>query len=361
MNFLTHKKFGIDTNVLLTFLVVGLVSVGILGFKLSKKQACLPFSISSASVSAGKTATFYVGDPVVFVATGGAQDVAWDFGDHTPNLNGNNAKHIYTRDGHYTVAATVNGECVETIQLHVKALENQGTKPTTETIAANPISGPDALTTNSPVTFTSTVKAGKYEWNILNSPIFVTQQTEVASYNFPIAGNLILELKLDGDPAKVYRKQITVLPGKELPVTTAPPAGGGGISQKPPPPVIVNMPPKKEEPVVSNPTTTTTPPVAEVKKDKLLIADAEFQMKFQAVQRGDIDASAFNEFLCDGGQTRVLVENDENKWETVAGICRFFNKNKKIKKIYDVKTERDDKKCVTLIRLKYKTGGFLGL
>jgi hypothetical protein len=163
-------------------------------------------------------------------------------------------------------------------------------------------------------------------------------------------------LKLDGDPTKVYRKQITVLPAKALPTVVPPPPGG--TSQKPPPPIVTVAPPVKKDEPVTNP--TVTPPV-EVKKDKLIIADDEFRLKFEAVQRGEIDASAFNDFLCDGGQTRVLVENKGKEWQTVTSICSFLSKNKKVKKIYDVSTERDDKKCVTLIHLKYKTGGFLGL
>ncbi len=354
-SFLNNTKFGLDKNVITTFLVMVVASIGILGFKLSKKQACTAFAISSASVSAGKTTVFFVGDPVVFVAASrGSQEILWDFGDNTPSQSGNNAKHIYTRDGGYTVLATVNGECVENIQVRIKPLPPMNTQAP-ETVAINPITGQDAPTANMPVIYTSSVKAGKYEWNILNSPAYPTQQTEVANYNFSIAGNLIIELKLDGDPTKVYRKQITVLPAKALPTVVTPPSGG--TSQKPPPPIVtVQEPVKKDDPA----TTVVAPPV-EVKKEKLIIADAEFRMKFEAVQRGEIDAAAFNDFLCDGASTRVLVENKGKEWQTVATICTFFSKNKKVKHIYDVSTERDAKNCVTLIHLKYKTSGFLGL
>lgn len=356
-SFLTNTKFGLDKNVFATFVMLMIIAIVILGFKISKHKVCTPFTISSASVSAGKTTVFYVGDPVVFVATSpNVQDIAWDFGDHTPTQMGNNSNHIYTRDGSYTVSATVNDECIETIQVRIKPIAPVNTQ-SPETIAIDPISGQDAPTANTPVIYTTTVKAGKYEWNVLNSPIFPTQLTQVANYNFPIAGNLIIELKLDGDPAKVYRRQITVLPSKALPQVVTPPIVFGN-GKKNAPIITVQQPinTKKDE---SSNNVATTP--VEVKKEKLLIADDEFRMKFEAVQRGEIEASSFNDFLCDGGQTRVLVENKGKEWQTVTSICSFLSKNKKVKKIYDVSTERDDKKCVTLIHLKYKTSGFLGL
>lgn len=357
-SFLTNTKFGMDKNVFTTFLTLIIVSIVVLGFRMSKKRVCAPFSISSASVSVGKTTVFFVGDPVVFVATSpNVQEISWDFGDNTPTQLGNNAKHIYTRDGNYSISATVNDECTETIQLRIKPLAPINSQ-TAETLAINPISGQDAPSANTPTIYTSTVKAGKYEWNILNSPTYPTQETEIANYNFQIAGNLIIELKLDGDPNKVYRKQITVLPSKILPIIAPPPPvkGEKNISQTPPPIVTVVVPPKKVDGVPL----VVQPPV-EVKKDKLIIADDEFRLKFEAVQRGELDASAFVDFLCDGTGTRVLVENKGKEWQTVATICTLFSKNKKIKRIYDVTTDRDNKNCVTLIHLKYNTRGFLGL
>lgn len=362
-SFLTNKIFGIEKNVFSTFLILIVVSIVVLGFKMSKNKLCTPFSVSSASVVARRTTVFFVGDPVVFVATSSiVQDITWDFGDHTPSQPGNNLKHIYTRDGNYTISATVNDECTETINIRIKPLAPANTQ-VPETVAVDPIYGQESPTANTPTIYTSSVKAGKYEWNILNSPTYPTQQTEIANYNFLFAGNLIIELTLDGN--KKYRKNITVLPSKALPIVVVapPPVVGSSVSQRPPPPIVtVQVPVKKDEPAAAAVTHTVQPqPLAEVKKEKLLIADEEFRLKFEAVQRGDINASAFVDFLCDGTATRVLVENKDREWQTVATLCTLFSKNKKIKRIYDVTTERDDKKCVTLIHLKYKTSGFLGI
>ncbi|MEO7309888.1 MAG: PKD domain-containing protein [Chitinophagaceae bacterium] len=364
--YLSNTRFGIDKNVLATMFVIGVLAVGLLAFKLTRKETCSPFSITSASVSSGKSVDFYIGDPVNFTAMVESDDqVAWDFGDHTPDDIGNTARHIYTRDGNYTITATVNGNdnCKQTVALHIKPVVMRTGTESGGVLETNPIIGQDAPTAGIPASYTCTVKAKMYEWSILNSPIYPAQNTETAGYNFIVQGPQILELKLDGDPTKVYRKQINVLAAPPPAINTSPGGGsskGGGSSPVSVPPVLPPVIPvdmgKKEDPKKEDPVIEKKP---EEPKPKMIVADEVFRMRFEAVARGEINAAGFDDVLCNGGGTRVLVENDNNKWETVAGICQLFYRNKKIKKIWDVVTERDSKNCVTLIRLKYKKGGFL--
>ncbi|MES2774743.1 MAG: PKD domain-containing protein [Bacteroidota bacterium] len=362
--YLANTRFGIDKNVVTTMLVLIVVSAGLLAFKLSKKETCKPFTISSASISSGKSVDFYIGDPVNFTAVVESDDqVAWDFGDHTPDDLGNTIRHIYTRDGNYTITATVNGRCIQTLALHVKPVKIRNPGDAADQIQTNPIMGQDAPTAGTMAAYICTVKAKMYEWSILNSPIYPSQNTESASYNFIVPGPQILELKLDGDPTKVFRKQINVLAAIQPSVVPNPrdnKGGGGGAPVVLPvdlPPVIPVDMSKREE--AKKPDPVTEKPLEkpiEKPKEKLLVADEVFRMRFESVVRGELNVAGFDDILCEGGATRVLVENDGNRWETVAGLCQLFYKNKKINKIWDVRVNRKADRCVDLIYLKYKKG-----
>ncbi len=348
--YLTNTRFGIDKNVLLLMSILCLLSVGLMAFKLSKKDICTPYTVVSSSVVKGKSTSFYIGDPVIFNAAGHDLDeLTWDFGDQTPNATGNNVQHIYTRDAAYTVTATLNGKCDQVLKLVINPIKKEDNNAVVE----NPIIGPDNAIAGTLVPFTCNIKATQYAWSVLNSPI-PPQMEQTANISFPIQGTFIVELTLDADPSKVYRQQIIITPKKEEAIKA--PATGPGGGAAPPPPFIPKQ--KEEKPLETKVEEKTVE--APVEKPKVVyLADDGIRANFESVVRGEIDAKAFNEFLCEGGATKVLVTSDNNRWETVESICKLFYRNKKIKKI-SVTTTREGE-CVKTINLKYDKKGFLGL
>jgi len=113
-------------------------------------------------------------------------------------------------------------------------------------------------------------------------------------------------------------------------------------------PPVIAPPPVKEAPA---------PAVSDAPK-MLLIPDEEFKNMLEAVKDGKKDVSAFSSVLCSGAQTKVLV-NDED-WQTFGELCSKIHDNKKYQ-IKSVQSVRNEQNCVTLLKVRYKKKGLLGL
>jgi PKD repeat protein len=325
---------GLDTRVWLSLLIVFVMSCLLLGFRLATKQHCSSFKIEVKGYNNTKPNSYFMGAQITFTAQmPGGGDVIWDFGDHSAKKSGVSVAHTFTAEGNYLVTATVNGQCTETVNINIQQLPQAAATVTTTAEPANPISGPDAPQAAMPINYSCSAPAGSYEWSVVNSPDFPTQKGNIATFTFPTEGSRIIELKLDNDPSKVYRKTIQVLPAAKL-------AENNPMPSPAPQPVVAAPPPPADKPEVKD----NTPKV-------LVIPDEEFKSMFDQVTDGKKDALAFNQFLCSGIQTKVLANDTE--WETVASFCSKIYNHKKIT-IKSVTTVRDEKKCVTIIKVSYK-------
>lgn len=380
----SKTRLGIDIRVWFTFIICFFIAAIVFGFKLATHVSCSPFEIILQGVQAEKSNSFYSGETITFITSNEeSQKVSWDFGDRTPPQQGNKIKHSYLHDGNYTITATVNGTCLQTAIVNISQFTY---KKDVVQVIQNPIIGIDTPFVGDVVEYRSSVKANSYEWSILNTPQFPSQSGDKASYNFPLPGNKILELKLDGDDNKVYRKIIQVLPKKvsTRPATTervkpqdvyipppavkippkilsfAPLSGGKGtvltISGQyftGATAVTIGGIPAASFTVVSPTTITATvgsggsgvitvttkdgtnaitfftfisEAVAPPKPKILIIPDEEFKAMFDQVCNGTKDASAFNPYLCDGDKTKVLANNE---WKTVASFCELLKERRK--------------------------------
>lgn len=354
----TKTRLGLDVRVWLTLLFVGVISVAALSFKMATNVSCEDFSISYGAANASQGSSYYIGETVVFKISSKATNVKWDFGNNL-KAEGNSVKHSFFQPGNYQVSATVNGKCSQFTNVLIRQFYVPKASSPNDA-AQNPISGPDAASAGQQVSFLCIVRAGSYQWTVENSPNFKIQNTVNATFNFPSPGNKTIELKLDNNPQKVYRKTIIVVATNNnvqnaAPIVTPPVVMP---KQKPvaqPSTTQPAAPSVQQQPVATQPAVVTPPPVNT--KKALYAPDQEFQTRFEEVIQGSMDASGFNDILCNGGGTKVFTS--DGGLETVASFCGKIHGNKKYR-INSVKVDRDGKGCVTDIHIDYKKkGGFL--
>ncbi len=329
----TRSRKGIDTRVWLTLITVAVVSVGLLGYKVASDVNCSFFEISVKGYTAGKANSYYLGEELSFATQmPGAKSIVWDFGDRT-KAEGPTVKHSYKSEGTFMVTATINGKCSESISISIRQLTHQPV--TMSATMENPISGPEVIHAGEPVNFTCAATAGTYEWTVLNAPDFPVQSANVATFVFPAPGTRIIELKLDNDAAKVFRKNIQVLPPLEKADATF---QNNNMTQPVLPPPAQNDDDKKDAKEPEAP-------------KSVVIPNEEFVNLLNQATEGKKDVQAFSQFLCNGGQTKVLVNGTE--WETLGSFHQKIYGKKKFD-IKSVETVRDEHNCVTILKVKYK-------
>lgn len=334
-NIYTHTAVNLDRRIWITLLIVGLLSMGLFAYKIADNVKCTPFDIDVKGYSAGKKNSFYLGQTIEFKTTyTGKETIVWDFGDKG-TAKGIAVKHSYQHEGNFIVSATVNGKCVETLNLTIIQLEQQKSASTVS--MENPISGPELVYAGDPATFTCALAANTYEWMILNAPEFPVQANVNATFTFPIEGTRIIELKLDHDPNKVFRKNIQVLPQVKTAASTAAPS----VAELPPlpPPVVKEEKPDPEK------------DAAPAKPKVLIIPNEEFKSLLEAATEGKTDLQTISQYLCNGAQTKALLNGTD--WETVGSfMAKVYNKKKF--DIKEVEAVRDENNCVTILKIKYK-------
>ena len=336
----TRRPAGLDYRVWLTAAIVAVLAAGLLGFKVANNSVvCRTVMITVKAAAGQPDAVFYVAEKLSFHADmAKAKTVEWDFGDGSPKATGASVVHAFMTDGSYLVTAMVNGKCTESVNILVRQLT---TAPVTASSDdSSLIFGPDAPMVGDPVRYTAAGTAQSYEWTVLNAPDFPVQREPSAIYIFPAAGTRVIEVKLDNDPAKTYRKTITILPSNKA--AEAPVNNAVAVPQ------VIAPPPIKEAPA----TTVTDAPKT------LIIPDEEFKSMLEGVTEGKKDASSFGAVLCTGAQTKVLVNGAD--WQTFGELISKIHDNKKYL-IRSVETVRNEQNCVTLLKVRYKKKGLLGL
>jgi PKD repeat protein len=335
----TRRPAGLDYGVWLTAIIAAILALGLLGFKIAGSNVTCHTVMITIKPAAGQPEDiYYVGEKLSFQSQmANTKTVEWDFGDGSPKASGASAVHAFMTEGAYVVTTTVNGKCSESVNITIRQLTNA---PIATTGSDSVIFGPDAPIAGEPVRYTAGGTAQGYEWTVLNAPDFPVQREPSAIYIFPAPGTRVIEVKLDGDPAKTYRKTITILPSNK--------AAEAPVRDPTAPPPVAPVPTVKEAPAA---------PVVEGPK-VLIIPDEEFTAMLEAVKEGHKDVSSFSSVLCNGAQTKVL-ENGE-AWTTFGEFCSKIHDNKKYI-IRSVQSVRNEQNCVTLLKVRYKKKGLLGL
>lgn len=330
----TRNYLGLDSRVWITLIIAVLLSGALFGFRVATTIPCADISIGIQSMNNPGMVSFFQKDALTFTAiTKNQGAVVWDFGDNSEG-QGERAIHSYAIPGTYYVTATVNDKCREFVPVIVVAQTMKIAAPVAGGGELS-IEGPEAPKAGEPASYSTLALGQNYEWNVLNSPEYPTQRTPIATYLFTTAGTKNIELKVDGKPV---RKIIQVLPGEMKPPTSLPG----------PQPLPNNYP--APEPLPEKP---------KAPKAKILPAE-EFTSMLEKVTKGDMNASSFDAYLCEGGAAATRVLLNDKTWSNLSAFCDKISKNKKYN-IKNTEVIRDDNGCVKQLKIKYCKWVTLGL
>lgn len=238
----TRSKMGIDNRVWLTMLITVVLSAGLFGFKIATTEPCFDIKLNLKGVVDHPFANnYFVGESIIFKAEmKKGREVAWDFGDGTPATVGEKVTHSFTAEGNFLVTATVNGKCMQSVNVHISQVGMSAGATTTRPADPNSIIGKDFAAAGELAIYQTEAVAGTYEWTVEGNAAFPPKNGNRISYSFTEPGTYIVKLKLDNDETKVYRKTVTVSVNQAnakgagledlppLPLPAAPPAEGGG-------------------------------------------------------------------------------------------------------------------------------------
>ena len=123
--------------------------------------------------------------------------------------------HTYKTEGKYPITINIDGNCIQHDMVTIKKFISDttiGNNEALKTLFGNPIDGNYSPTVGQSVLYSSTVHARSFEWSVSNYSNYPIKRTKEAQYVFLTPGLKVLQLVLDGDPSKTYKKDIIVQP-----------------------------------------------------------------------------------------------------------------------------------------------------
>jgi hypothetical protein len=358
----TKQWLGLDRMVWVTLATVALLSLGLVGYRLIGDEPCTNVVITVTGITEGKNKTYYVGETVSFAAPMAAgKSIKWDFGDKTNVEQGIRVTHNFMKEGDYTVTATVNGRCMQYERISIRKLVDANkldSNSNLSNIFSNPIVGNTSPQVMQSVVFSSAIGARSYEWSILNMNNYPTIVEAQAQYTFLSPGPKVLQLMLDGDPKKVFKKDINVQPLPNLPSSAgAPPASIVVL-----PPLVRPQAgaPTATDPAVNNavqalpeapkPESAKTEPAKIERPKTQRISDDYFKDLLQDVVNNSLELADFDEYLCDKGKTRVLINDDKN-WSNFQNLVQQIRGEKRV--TIESVEQTIENGCVVKLKVKY--------
>jgi len=352
---------SLDTNVWLVMLVTAILSLGLISYNLIDNESCVPFAISAKGVTSNQDGVYEPGETIIFrTSLPEEKEITWVFGDNTARQKtvSVNMRHKFMKEGVFTVTAMLNGVCNNEIKVNIKKSKNSILSGDDAGAAAPQIFGNLAPVEGKSERYISDVIGNSYEWKILDKASFPTINDQYAFFTFPKPGLYVLQLTVDHDRRK--RSQLEINVTENL-------AKSKGPKQQNVPVLIPYdvRPPKSDKQAEKQPEKAPEPeklpePVVEAPKKKIInIRNEIFQSKLEGVVQGQNDVHDFDAYLPDGGNTKVLI-NDEKSYKTFAQLCQEIGGKKKIV-IESVQLMRAEDNMIQQIKVKYKKKGLFGL
>jgi hypothetical protein len=338
----TRRRMGFDNNVWYVMAICCILSAGLFGYSAVKRKDVKPCGDLSVHVN-GRINTdsiyFDMGQPIIFRSPfSPGNRVIWDFGDATAREEGFSLVHTYNRASKFTVTVIVNGNCRYYKTIIVKKPYAGLLDSTGNTI--EDIIGQEDVFVGETISYKTMRTANTYEWYVENNNNYPRQKGKEINIKFRGQGLYILVLVLDGDRRKKYIKKILVSSDpakvpeelrpdrliKKLPLDTAKDDNTDLAVHK--------------SDSVKKPTTKS-------------ITDEIFKTYLQALVCGGMEVKSFNDYLCMGDKTPVIINNKQSS--TFGAMCADI-KGKKIK-IESVISGRDNDGCVYNLTIKYDKKG----
>jgi PKD repeat protein len=294
----TRSRMGIDNKVWLTLLITAFISVALFGFKIATTERCYDIDLTLKGVVEHPFANnYFVGESIIFKADmKKMQKVEWNFGDGTAVTVGNKVTHSYTQEGSFLVTATVNGKCMQSLNVHISQVGmSGGNAPAAPASDPNAIVGKDFAAAGELAIYQTAATAQVYEWTVEGKAAFPPKNGNKVSFSFTEPGAYVLKLKLDNDDTKVYRKTVTVAVNPAA-------AQGAGVDELPPLPLPA--PPSGGGGAANNEAGAAETPAAAEKKYEL-IPDPILRSQLQDVVEGKETLENIAKNMCDGMNTKV--------------------------------------------------------
>jgi len=203
-------KTHFDPKVILVFVLVVLISGGIIAYDVKNKEVC---TASDFVVGAG---TFKVDELITFSdSSANAYQWRWDFGDGNISHRSKTI-HQFKKPGDYLVTLKVNGYCaiekVITIKPKVKVVD-------ASKFSKFNIEAPEKIYEGDKITFEDKTKhATSWKWYFEGTEV-VSATEKKPTYRYMSPGEKTIALVVNNNPAHVSFKNITVLPKKKEIIT----------------------------------------------------------------------------------------------------------------------------------------------
>lgn len=322
----------LDTKVVLTMAIIGVIALIIFGFRVMTTPACGNIRMNIQGTNSIDSFHFYTGMPLQFSYNSDKKDKCeWSFGTKdNKKSEGQFVTFSYTEPGQYLIGLTVNGRCNEYQFITISKAPKLVDPSLIPTILC-PI---QVIEIGTPVVFRdSTPNAKSWEWRFGESA-GVDATTQTAAYTFKSVGSKTVTLTINGNADAFATCQIYVNEKAAKVLKT-----GGDIV----------LPPIKDKPA----------------EQEVTLTAEGFQELITKVAKGELMASACAQYLCGGNlQTPVKYKVTGSKEKNVSfeWVCKDLEemKWKKIKEIIVVPNRNPVTGCFDRmdITVKKKTGIF---
>jgi hypothetical protein len=353
---------GLDVSVWVVMLIVCIISLALLAYTKITEEPCTRFTVSVKDYHNAGNNNYHLKEVLNFsssAVTKEKKNIVWDFGDGTPQGIGGHVTHIYYKEGPFTVNATANGSCTETRLIYIRARENARQPSNSGILGNNIINGDFELIAGQKGSYSCNYSASEYEWHIVDRTNFPVKTGKEAEFYFRVPGSYTLQLKLDNDPEKIFIKNIVV---DEDPLANISPLSPGPVRSG-------NLNKGKEDKNGSDlgqaagdttakvniklphKDTVVPPPPVEPKREPLITADRTFLVLLQGVNNGAKEIQDFDDYLCEKGNTEVVINEKERT--TLTSLCNKIRKHEKFR-VEAVQAVRGDHKCVKSLNVVIK-------
>jgi len=325
---LTRKTLGLDHGVWRVMLVLFILSIGLFSYTLIDKPKCTPVDFKIKTID--NDSVYSTDEILSFSTLRFEKNVTWDFGDKSPAGAGTFITHRFATEGKYFIKVTVNSDCqfIKPITVRKSVVETLSSK--------EQIDGHPSTFVGAAETYTSLLTAGSYEWSVENHPEYGVLNGQSVNYRFTSSGDFTIQLTLDKDRFKIYRKSVTV---------------------------VENEKPKSVEKIDKLIDYDKLAKLDQETSVKTAISEQTFNEYLGKVVAGQFFAKDFNDYLCSEGKTPTIINGKADRQVTFEQACaelngkrkgKFLGMAKKSIRIKSVRLNKNKDNCITLIEIKYE-------